>query len=284
MQDTPDWLRRILAETSSPSEACSRLLFHGTIEPFEGRLRSFSSLGLRWFAEDPVVAQSYCPAVPGSTGWSPPYLWNLTERMLPEGAINTLIFRELGFDERDLDITRDKYDRICSWRYLDGHPTWQQAKDYMTDLGYDTSSLCWVKTGERAGIDVILPADYKAPGRLFIAERPKDFRVFDYARGRDGGLTGRQWNHHSAFTKIAATGDWDAVLIDDVNQSPAMGHFGHPALGVFESTLEGLDYHVIDAVNFDPIDAWYGDGDVSTTPEFAALWASCQPARLPMAA
>lgn len=284
MPHTPAWLAEILAAASSPRDACQNLMFHGTLEAFQGRLKSFSSMGLRWAAEDPVVAQSYCPATSGSTMWSAPYTWTLRERMLPDSHINAIIFRELGFDERKLDIKRDDRGRICSWRVLEGHPTWQQAKDYMAGLGYEDSSYSWVKTAKRDGVDIILPADYKAQGRLFIIERPADLRVFDYAQGRDGGLTGRQWNHSTAFTKIAATGDWDAVLIDDVNQSDGMGHFGHPALGVFEKTLSKLRYHVIDAMNFDPIEAWYGEDANATTPEFDALWASCQPASLPMAA
>ncbi|AXK43991.1 hypothetical protein [Erythrobacter aureus] len=284
MTSTPTWLVDLLANSPTPREACHGLMFHGTLEQFDGRLKSFSSLGLRWAAEDPVVAQSYCPATSGSTMWTPPYLWTLQERMLPDSYINRIIFRELGFDERKLDIKRDDRDRICSWRVLDGHPTWQQAKDYMASLGYDGSSYSWVKTAKRDSVDVILPADYKAQGRLFILERPADFRVYDYATGREGGLTGRQWNHSTAFTKLAAADEWDAVLIDDVNQSEGMGHFGHPALGVFEKTLSTLRYHVIDAVNFDPITAWYGEDPHATTPEFDALWASCQPACLPLAA
>jgi hypothetical protein len=272
----PDWLSSILAASPSAYAATSLLLFHGTLEPFDGRLRASSWEGLRWATQDPCVAQSYCPETGSVTGWSAPEPYRLAENMLPEGPINKIIFRELGFDEFDLDATRDHNGRFQSWRVLPNHPKWQDALTYMLGLGYDPSSgYCWVKTHCAGNKDVILPANHKDCGRMFIIERPADLRIYDHSIMVDGGLTGQQWMQTDVFRATAASSRWDGIKIDDVHQSKKMGHFGHASIGLFEPTLARLRYHVIDIVHYDPWDSWQ-HRTPSTTPEFEALWSYCK--------
>lgn len=276
MTSFPEWLAEILSAATSPMAACENLLFHGTLERFSGRLAGNGWEGLRWAAETPVVAQSYCPETGGLTGWSAPTPWELSQRMLPNGEVNKIIFRELGFNEDALDLTRDQHDRIVSWRILPGHPSWSDACSFLESLGYDTqTNFSWIKIGRDQGKTSILPASHKEKGRLFILERPADLRIFNYADRVDGGLSGRQWNHTDIFKSIAAKGDWDGVEISDIHQTRKTGHFSHNSIGLFEPTLARLRYHVIDITHVDPSDCWERR-DENTTPEFDALWASCR--------
>jgi hypothetical protein len=274
----PTWLSEILGSAASPRAACDQLLFHGTIESFEGRLVASKWESLRWTAEDPCVAQSYCPETGGLTGWAAEMAYEMDRPLLPQGPINAILFRDFGFDEADLDATTDHTGRYQSYRILPNHPTNQMAADRMRELGYKANygTMDWVKVGRSAKGDVILPADHKDAGRLFILERPVDLRIHDISRTTDGGLTGRQWTQTDAFHAASQAG-WDGIQIDDIHQSKQLGHFGHVAIGLFEPTLARLRYHVLDIVHFDPWDCWKRQDD-STTPEFDALWASCRQA------
>lgn len=276
MSQPPDWLTKVLSAATSPEAACSQLLFHGTLELFEGRLSGTGWEGLRWSAQNPSIAQSYCPEAGLLTGWSSPLPHEVSERLLPIGDINRIIFRALGFDERQADVQYDDHGLPSSWRILPGHPTNADAILYLAKLGYDTrSGLCWIKTRRSEDTPSILPADHKQSGRLFILERPADLRIFDYAKSRDGGLSGQQWMHTDIFRSLAASGAWDGVLISDVHQTKMAGHFEHPSIGLFEPTLAKLRFHVIDAVHFEPSTLW-GRTDGSTTPEFDQLWEDAQ--------
>ncbi|QAY80391.1 hypothetical protein [Sphingosinicella sp. BN140058] len=275
--EVPLWLADIMAAAPDPRSACDQLLFHGTLETFAGPLKASGWEALRWTCDDPCVAQSYCPDVGCTTAWWAPMDYRLDEKLLPDGPINQIIFRELGFDELALDAKRDQTGRLLSWRVLPGHPTWRDASAFMQALGYSTApEACnWVKTADRGNFIEIQPAHHKEPGRLFILERPRDLRVFDLASTAEGGLSGRQWMQTPIFRSLAASRRWDAIEIADVNDSPELGQFEHRSIGLFAPALLRLRYHTIPIVNFDPWDCWRRL-DRSTTPEFDALWASCQ--------
>lgn len=273
----PDWLAHILSNSQTPLHASRHLLFHGTIEKFDGRLSASSWEHLRWTATDPAVSQSYCPETGGQTMWSAPSLWELNSRFLPQGDINRIIFRELGFDEFDLHAEKDQTGRFTSWKILPDHPTNEQALTYMQRLGYEAEpgGYAWVKTQKRGNCWHILPAAYKEPSRLFILEKPANLRVYDHASRADGGLTGRQWTQNDLFKFLADSGDWDGIKIDDIHHSPKIGHFSHESIGLFAPALTRLRYHIIPCVNVDPWDSWNLDNG-ATTAEFDALWESCK--------
>lgn len=271
MTDVPAWLAEHLAAAATPREATRGLLFHGTIEPFEGPLRASGWERLRWFAEAPEIAQSYC-AESGSEVLSSFASYSLDQKFVPHHCFHETIFAAMGFDVADMEAERGIGGRMTSYRILPGHPSNREARAFLENLGYvfeDESA--WIKIRLRdGGGDEIMPAAWRTPGRLFVSERPQDLRLYDLQTREDGGLTGRQWMRTDLFEQLAGSRDWDGIVIDDVNQSKKLGHFGHRSVGLFQRTLDRLRMHVIACVHADPYDTW-NTTDGATTTEFDAL-------------
>jgi hypothetical protein len=267
MMQAPTWLTDHLRTHATPRQATKGLLFHGTVEPFETPLRATGWERLLWFAEGPEIAQSYCPES-GSECMVSFLRFALDERFVPHGDMDARIFGLMGFDIAEMDAERDEYGRMCSYRLLKDHPTNRQAKEFIEGLGYVfEGESCWIKMRLKdEGGDEIMP------GRLHILQRPSDLRLHDLQSSADGGLTGRQWMRTDLFEKLADSGDWDGIIIDDIHQSKKMGHFGHRSIGLFQPTIDRLSHHAIDCVNVEPWDVWKAE-DGRTTPEFDALHA-----------
>lgn len=272
MNAIPHWLHDRLSKAATAREATRELLFHGTIEPFEGGLRASNWERLRWFAESPEVAQSYC-AQSGTEASIHFTSYSLDERFVPHQCIQEAVFSAMGFDAAAMEATRNRYGRMDSYRLLPNHPTNRQAREYLEALGYVFENECtWLKMRMRPGMtDEIMPNAWRTPGRLFVAERPADLRLYDLQSSEDGGLTGRQWMRTDMFERLAQSGEWDGIIIDDVNQSGKLGHFSHRSIGLFQPAMSRLRMHVIACVHCDPYDVWYATGD-STTPEFDELY------------
>lgn len=271
MNDVPAWLAERLAVAATPRDATRGLLFHGTIEPFEGPLVASSWERMRWFAETPEIAQSYC-AESGSevlTGFMP---YSLDEHFVPHHDFSGTLFEAMGFEVAAMDATRNRYGRMDSYRILPGHPSNRDARAFLENMGYafgDESA--WIKVRRReTGGDEIMPADWKTAGRLFVVERPGDLRLYDLQSSEEGGITGRQWMRTDLFETLANSGDWDGIVIDDINQSRKLGQFGHRSVGLFQPAIERLRTHVIACVHADPYDTWHAV-DGRTTPEFDSL-------------
>lgn len=256
----PEWLLQALRRPDP------RLLFHGTIEQFEGRICASDWEGLRWFAESPEVAQAYCPESGSSILWSNPGHRGM-ERMIPDthGASGKL-FRMMGHDPDVLEIERDGQGRVMSFRAIEGHPTWNDAHRYvMQELGYamDNGS-CWLKLHK----EHIMPAAWKKMGRLFILPRKPSLRIYDLRGETEGGLMGRQWMQTERFKQIEKQGVYDGVLIHDVHQSATLGHFEHDSIGLFDRTLCEMEWTSIPCMHRDPAD-FQREG--RTTPEIEQL-------------
>ncbi|MFZ3482218.1 hypothetical protein [Sphingomonas sp. 3-13AW] len=275
----PEWLADHLRAAETPRTAARDLLFHGTIEPFDGPLRATCWERLLWFAEEPEIAQSYC-AQSGSevlTGFAS---YSLDDFFIPHSSFHETIFSAMGFNVAHMEAERNRYGRMDSYRVLDNHPSNRDAKNFLERLGYTfDGETAWIKVRLReGGQDEIMPASWKTKGRLFIAQRPKDLRLYDLQSTEDGGLTGRQWMRTDLFEELATSGDWDGIIIDDINQSKKLGHFGHRSIGLFQPVLQRLPTHVVECVNADPFDTWRGP-EGSTTPEFDAIHDTAAAAR-----
>lgn len=254
------WLLNALG---SPGE---NLLFHATLEEFEGRIRASDWEGVRWFADTPVVAQSYCPESGGSVLWATPR-HRMHERFLPdENGPKAAIFAMMGYDTSTLEIERDARGAIISHRILEDHPTWNDAHRFVTEtLGYDIQDeTCWLRM--RRG--EIMPCSWRQKGWLYIVERPADLRLHDMRMEGEGGLGGRQWMMTDRFKALRDIQDLDGIIISDVHQSPKLGHFEHSSVGLFDRTLDRLRWKRVQCTHFDPADAWpHG----ASTPEFDEL-------------
>jgi len=269
---TPDWLNETLRAAETPREAVAGLLFHGTVEPFEGPLVASDWERLRWFAETPEIAQSYCPQS-GSEVLKSFARYALDQHMIPHYDFDERILTTMGFDVAAMEAVRDEMTgRMTSYRLLPKHPTNRQAQDFLEAMGYrfDDES-CWIKVRMRdVGGDEIMPASWRMPGRLFVCERPQDLRLYDLQSSDEGGLSGRQWMRTELFEALATSGEWDGIVIDDIHQTRRMGQFGHRSVGLFQPTIRRLRTHVIACRHEDPYDVW-AKRDGSTTPEFDDL-------------
>ena len=284
MDDVPAWLAERLTSSATPREAVRGLLFHGTVEPFEGPLVASCWERLRWFAETPEIAQSYCPES-GSDVLTSFASYSLDDRFVPHHSFDATIFAAMGFDIAAMEATRDRYGRMDSYRILPGHPSNRDARAFLEGLGYAfDGETAWIKARPLdGGGDEIMGADWKTAGRLFVVERPDDLRLYDLQSSEDGGLTGRQWMRTDLFETLADSGDWDGIVIDDIHQSKKLGQFGHRSVGLFQRTIERLRTHVIACVHADPYDTWKAV-DGSTTPEFDSLHRSFTARPLKLAA
>jgi len=282
--DVPEWLAESLGAAETPREAARGLLFHGTVEPFEGALVASNWERLRWFAETPEIAQSYCPES-GSDVMTGFPSYSLDDRFVPHHSFQETLFAAMGFDVAAMEATRDRYGRMDSYRILPGHPSNREARAFLEDLGYAfDDETAWIKIRMReGGGEEIMPADWKTAGRLFVAERSRDLRLYDLQSSEDGGLTGRQWMRTDLFETLADSGEWDGIVIDDIHVTRKLGQFGHRSVGLFQPTIARTRMHVIACVHADPYDAWNA-GEGATTPEFDALHRSFTTRRLELAA
>ena len=268
----PDWLYNHLRSSSTPRDATNGLVFHGTVEPFKGGLKASNWERLCWFAEAPEIAQSYCPES-GSDVLKGFASYSLNDHFVPHSSFDETIFAAMGFDVAQMEAERDRYGRMSSYRILKNHPTNREALSFLEGLGYIfEGESCWIKVriGPN-GNDEIMPASWMIPGRLFIAKRPQNLRLYDLQSTEDGGLTGRQWMRTDLFEKLADSGEWDGIIIDDIHQTKKLGHFSHRSIGLFQPTINALQTHIINCVHQDPYNVWNAN-DGSTTPEFDQLW------------
>lgn len=269
---TPAWLEDILRASASPRDAYGRLLFHGTIEPFDGPIVASDWEHLRWFATSPDVAQSYCPESGSEVLMSFPG-YRLDDHFIPNHHHSRQLFETMGHSVAAMDATCDHTGRMTSYMILDGHPSERVARAFLEDMGYVfENESAWIKVRLRADrSDEFMPADWRTPGRLYIASRPDPLVLHDMAGTMDGGLTGRQWMETDVFEEISRSGNHDGVVISDIHQTKSMGHFEHSSIGLFGHVLRRLDWHAIPCVHHDP-----GRSRDETTPEFQALWESAR--------
>lgn len=126
----------------------------------------------------------------------------------------------------------------------------------LRELGYEPTEsygsdndYTWdLKMSHNADGDIILPADYRANGRLLIIKPKEDLRIFDYAGDNDGDLMDLDYHKLELFKKVEADG-YDGIRINDFAQIENVGNFGHESIGLFKSTIPKLDIKSIPAVH-----------------------------------
>jgi hypothetical protein len=121
--------------------------------------------------------------------------------------------------------------------------------------------------------NTIVPADYRAQGRLLIVTPKKDLKIYDTTKGREGDLTDVDYHKHDWFKAAEAQG-YDGIQIHDFAQSNDQGNFGHKSIGLFQSTLRDVSIEEIDAIHHD-LDQFYQKKDYRT-PEYHAFKARQQ--------
>jgi len=225
-------------------------LFHGTIESIDGDLRGGGYDGVFWTAESPAVAQNYIPAAGGTITFAMPY--DLNEMITPgQDDVAEYVCEQLGYEYKIYD--KDQYGRVRSWSWKDGKsPRMKEVVDYLTNvLGYNFKDERYIqiKTKYEGGKQTLLPADYKATGKLFMLMNRGDLKIFDYSQHNDD-LMDPQYHHLSVFKMLEQQG-YDGIKISDYTNSKTWGTVGHTSIGLFPSGLKKVKHIDIPATNFD---------------------------------
>ena len=252
-----NWYRRAQNKQKEPwemtlSELRDSLLFHGTVESFEGDPDTRSGGGMLWTAEGSDTAQNY---IPSSHGLMLVHIrsYSLDDHVCPSGHMADIL-DSMGIK---YEIFKGDRYRAESWGYpglpLEQWPTYRDVLRYLSeDLGYspekgmDYSFRIKIESGR------IMRADETSKGRLFLFSGKGNLRLYDMmSQGESGDLLDPDYNRFDLFHKLQEKG-YDGVRIWDYAQSEIWGNTGHVSVGLFPSGLRKMKVAgVVEAVNFD---------------------------------
>lgn len=259
----PDLLQRIARH--SGLEMSQELLFHGSLEDLSGKLRA-SCDGLVWFAETPIVAQTYIPAT-GS--WIPcrpsDYLErNPDESWAPRTQLDEIAIRQAGFH---LQITRnDRWPGSLSYGAADNRfPHYRDFRRLMVDTyGYPPGDEFWrIRTRYVAGQLQIMPHAHRELGTLVIIPRPRELRIQDLTGLGENMCQSYRFTH---LFRAALDAGYDGVAIEDLCQTEAWGNVGHTSIGLFPHVVDRLPDLRLPAQHAEAL-----PGGPLSTPEFDQL-------------
>jgi hypothetical protein len=262
--DADEILRRI-GEAATPADAlASGLLFHGTCEAFDLPPRGGGYDGLVWTATAPTVAQTYIPVAGSQSMLSAPDRFRLGERVRPDpNSTWTTVARQMGFAPNDVEM--DDVGRLLSWSVPNGWPTYGEAAAFVAGLGYDLVDSPWVSIDRRDGVECVLRADWRLPGRLLVTVAD-GLDLADLRRGSEGDLGDLEYHDHGLFAAARRAGK-DGVTINDFAQTRRWGNVGHVSHGIFPEVAARLPWIEVPASRFE----WTDSLAVTTTPEFEAF-------------
>lgn len=226
---------------------CERL-FHGTCAQFDGVPRVGAD-GVFWAAESSAVAQVYIPKS-GGQALICASRYEMGNSVQPN-RYSVLYQLACQFGPAAQDVQYDGCGRATSWRCPPGYLNVAQvverleAMGYLNDGGVGGDWRSWVLTNKQ----VVMPANWRVPGRLLMLEGFEQMRLCDISLG-DSDLTDLQYKKIGLFDRLAAEG-YDGVVIDDFCQSKAWGNVGHRSIGFFGTAIGSLKISEIAAENFD---------------------------------
>jgi len=215
-------------------------LFHGTIEPLEGAMRTGGDQVL-WFADSPAIAQLYIPrsglmTVAQSSNIALP---SKNEEIQ---AIQDKIGLHFDLDE----VTWDPIDRPKSYLLpedwnRDHRDRTRAVEERLEALGYEGEGRPgWRSYRFHFHDDVLLPPGGVAEGTLCVATPLRDMQLYPRATG-EGSLMDPQHLEWGLFEKVRASG-YDGIMIDDYAQSEKWGNLGHLSVGLFSEAIEDVEW------------------------------------------
>jgi hypothetical protein len=206
-----------------------QLLFHGSLEDFEGDLRPGGFDRAAWFADTPSVAQLYIPCAGLRVYVTPDGLrWPSLSPQI------RAIQAALGIEYDEAKVERDAHGCLRSYGLPRGwreFPTVEDVAARLQGLGFPVRGA---QIGFHRGR--LLRPEECAPGRLFVVTPRTPLKIANLAAGGEGDLQQPQHLELSLFQRAAAAG-YDGVLIHDFAQSREYGNLGHLSVGLFEHAL-----------------------------------------------
>jgi hypothetical protein len=171
--------------------------------------------------------------------------------------------KEYNSDPHNIQ-TREKYYKIkkeldvIEREYFGTHSLEKQKNKYVNDtlknkFGYEPTSThdynndySWkLKWTFKDNEMVLLPANYRTKGTLYVIKPKRNLKIYNYAYGRsEGDLTNVDYNKINIFQTVEENG-YDGIQIFDFAQVESEGNFGHKSIGLFKDTIKDLDVKII---------------------------------------
>ena len=171
------------------NQAMGAFFFHGTSNLLLGDLRPGGFDGVFWCANSPAIAQNYIST--GTKALITKDMLKLRDRVSPSKfGDGMLILKSMGFCESQFDVEYDDQGRMRSYRLPKGHPTYQEAYDWLEKgKGYTAARGIYKVLIDTWGDQAtIKDSSEKMVGRLVILEKDKSFRWLDLRQGDAGDL------------------------------------------------------------------------------------------------
>lgn len=247
-------------------------LFHATVDVFD-KPHPGDDLAF-WTTESSAIAQTYLPASQGTIQTKHIFSSDLDKPVAPNRADPLYaVVLQMGFEATD--IVHDRNGVASKWQQPAGYPTYGDVVRHIEDeLGYRSAhptiksfhlqSETW---DSRRHQNVIVPANYKKQGYLWVVTGHEKMRFFDLtdpATHAPDNLPSGQ----PLFARLQAQG-YDGVVITDHCQSATRGQIEHRSIGFFAAAVEKLSFQTIPAVHFD----WNASdpADLLDSPEYTSL-------------
>lgn len=248
-------------------------LYHGTIELFDTRnLNTGSYDEVFWTSDNIEVARRYIPESSLKTILTIKSILE-NENIKKQIGLNSLIvdgarkkaynnlklfsywdeifnnyskeFKNYEKLQKDDSLSDDFFDR---WKeaeenrikYSRGYDYEDYLKPFilkkMKNLGYNDYSSNYFKDVKITINDKILPANYRAKGKVLELTCKKDLKMFDISSDSGGDLLNLQYHHIKTFREAEKKG-YDGIIIDDF-----VDGYGHKSFGFFKNALE--NFHI----------------------------------------
>jgi hypothetical protein len=255
-------------------------LYHATVEKFDkSSLRGGGYDKVLWTTMEPGISQTYIPK-------SGSRILTSSEKITQPAKPNTTIWniqQKLGihYDQNKIEWSGSTakiyaFPDVFSdfWeKYKYGTEVERAKNEYvnqkLTELGYepthneqyskDHTWILLIDNGE------LVPAKYKATGRLLIITPKEDLKIYDMTLGgkRESDLTDLDYHKIGVFKKAEASG-YDGIKITDFAQTEELGNFGHYSIGLFPSGLKKVKIEEVEASYPDDFENMYKKNDYRT--------------------
>jgi len=252
-----------------------------------------------WTTEDMIIARSYIPRAGGYSMTSADYIARNEDEskilkklgMTPKLRAKMWEIANRGYQEykkwddeyRRINDIWNQHEKAKDYHTLPDEffDRWKEAeakrKSAMEDWkSYDQILKAWVirkmaqhgyKADKQGFFDKVFsdyegnlrPADYRAKGRVLEVVCMRDFKFFDFAKGREGDLMEPDYHKIGLFRKLEDNG-YDGIIINDFAQTEYYGNYGHESYGFFGHAVKDLKIKKMHRDQTHPTDAdWIKD-------------------------
>jgi len=140
------------------------------------------------------------------------------------------------FDQwREAENNAIKYKN--EWKPYDKYLKAFVAQKFKT-LGYDVQHD-YVRRVRLDSDGNILPADSRTVGKVLKVTCGRDFKIYNYAYGKESDLMDLDYHKIDMFRKMEEEG-YDGIIINDFAQSDKYGNMDHKSVGFFKNSLKDL--------------------------------------------